>query len=386
MKSCAMYGIDPNQSNYTPEIKIQPPLKLLWKFSSPKSSTKRTGREHVYFDTPLEFGSRVFTCKRLDGTRPIIYCLDANDGKEIWTLENDIVERITISCVSRGVLILAGEGKERIRGIDIESGQVLWSNHNASVRSPQFCLDSCNVVFCGRTADSVLCGILQPETGEIIWSRKTYHSCRSAAACNAGLLLIEERGSKEFNGIVCCDASKGAQIWERDFSDAGRHKELATGEIVPGRPGSVVSSGNLVYCNVNVGKSNQLYCLDAKNGDFVWQLECAPGPMQPIVVGDELCWIIFGNEYYRVDAQTGKILVHTKLPGEPTSYQSIGVVANGYLWNTSIMEFRALTVKTSELVWSWKNRALLIGPTVGEDRLYAVSFPPASQILCFGCS
>lgn len=381
MKSCVMYGVDPNQSNYITEANIQPPLKVLWKFRSSKSGVKRAA--DVYFDAPLAFGERVFTCRRVTGTKPVVLCLSADSGEVLWTLENDIVERIAVSCVSRDVLILAGEGQERIRGVDIESGRILWSNKSVPGQGSQFCLEDCSVVFSGYSADSSTCGTLQPEAGEIIWSRKTRHSCRPVAACNAGLLLVEDRGDNAFNGVVCCDANTGAEIWEKDFSELGRHKDLATGDIVPGRPGSVVSGGDAVYCTVNVGKSNQLYCLDARRGDLVWQMECAPGPMQPIVTDNELCWIAFGGEYYRVDARAGKVLVCAKLPDADSSFQSIGIVATGHLWYASSMELRAVTVETGELTWSWKNRTLVTGPTFGEDRLYAISFPPTSQVLCF---
>jgi outer membrane protein assembly factor BamB len=209
MKLCAMYGADPHQSNYVRDARIQPSLELLWKFSPPKSIAKKPRPGNTYHDTPLAFGPRVFACKRSDGALPIVFCLSAIEGALVWTLENDIVERFTVSCVSRGVLILAGDGKVRARGINIESGRGRWSNNSVPLQSQKFCVGSGDVVFCGRAADSMMYGILQPQTGDFVWSRKTLHGCRAAAACDAGLLFVEDRGCDRFNGVVCRDSGTG---------------------------------------------------------------------------------------------------------------------------------------------------------------------------------
>jgi outer membrane protein assembly factor BamB len=377
-----MYDVDRGLSRYAAHERVQPPLEALWEsnpLAGPKTGKRIKGR---FLESPLVFQERLFTWGHGRKTLPAVYCLSVSDGSPIWRFENDIVELLSIACISQGVLILGGTHGERARGIDANSGQLLWSNSSAPLYGQHICLDDGRVVFSGLKSHSVVYGLLSPENGDVLWSKTTPDICQSVGACDLGLLFVEERTGAEFNGVICRDWNSGAALWERDFSRIGRHMSLSTKETVPGRPGAVVSSGDAVYCNVSRGTSNQLYCLAAKDGRILWELECAPGPMQPVVGDQELFWVSFTGEYYRADARTGHVLVHTHLPGGASSNQTTAIVANGYYWYGYRTELRAIATSTGELGWRWSDRAQVTEPSVAGGRVYISSLAP--HILCFG--
>jgi len=83
-------------------------------------------------------------------------------------------------------------------------------------------------------------GILQPQTGDFVWSRKTLHGCRAAAACDAGLLFVEGRGCDRFNDVVCRNSGTGEdRVWRAEDENRQTQYDKPSGET-----GSGVLIGN----------------------------------------------------------------------------------------------------------------------------------------------
>lgn len=377
-----MYGVDSGNSRFFADEPIRPPLKQLWRVTPPGGQRSVKNRPRRFLSTPLVLGPRCFIRAHVYEKEEALFCLAAEDGSHLWSLEGDPRERLRIGCISRNVLILDSE-KPRVRGIEIDSGRVLWSKDDFSLGAGHICLDDGSVLFGGR-----LYGLLCPETGEIVWSRMTEFNCQPGAVCSRGLLYWEERGEQRsgaFDGVVCLDPQTGAQVWEKDFSEIARHQDLATGVSVPGSPGGIVSNGERVFTSTNMTRFTRVYCLSAQDGKFMWQVDCEPGPIQPVVGNRELYWIDhFGQSYYRVDAQTGEIRARFSLREGQASVRSLGLVANGHFWYASGTEFRARKVETGELVWN-RRFSVHMDAAISAGRLFLCSsYSLAPHILCLG--
>ncbi len=173
-----------------------------------------------------------------------LYCLDADDGSEIWTYatENNV---FSSPAVFDGKVYI-GLKESNLICLDADTGDFIWSyNTGGDISSSPSITDG--KVYVGSYDFKLYC--LDADTGDFIWSYLTGSSILSSPAVADGKVYFGSYDEK----MYCLDADDGAEIWS--------HK---TGSWVFSSP--AVCDGKVYYGSVD----DRVYCRDANDGSFIW--------------------------------------------------------------------------------------------------------------------
>jgi outer membrane protein assembly factor BamB len=142
-----------------------------------------------------------------------------------------------------------------------------------------------------------------PDKPQIVWEAEVNIGFGGVAVAEGQAIVIGN--SEDSDTVFCFDAATGKQHWTHSYPC----KIVAN--LYEGGPNSTPTiSGGRVY---TLGKEGQLFCLDAKSGEVVWEARVADEHPQfgyassPVIVGERL-FLNIGANGMAVNVADGKIL------------------------------------------------------------------------------
>jgi outer membrane protein assembly factor BamB len=178
-----------------------------------------------------------------------IFCLDANDGSEIWNYTIMGWNIISSPAISDGKVYIGGAYDDRIYCLDANDGSEIWNYTTGYIvySSPTV---SNGRVYIGSHDTNVYC--LDAENGSKIWNFTTGDYVISSPAIYDNRLYI---GSKDQN-VYCLNVDDGSEIWN-----------FTTGVSLWG----VWASPTVVEGKVYIGALDEkIFCLNAADGSEIW--------------------------------------------------------------------------------------------------------------------
>jgi outer membrane protein assembly factor BamB len=237
--------------------------------------------------TPLVSGGAVFTL----GAEGNVFCLNVTNGAVVWS--RDFKKDYKISTPMWGfagnplldgnrLICLAGGSNTTVVALDKDTGQELW--HALSAKEPGY--SSPAIINAGGVRQLIVwdpqsVNSLDPQTGAVYWSSN------STAAIRAGMTISTPRQMGDLLFLTCfyngswmlkLDAAKpgASTLWQShrisEKNTDGLHSVLSTPFLEDG----------YIYGTCSYG---QLRCLNATNGDRIWETFNATTPD-----GKEMRW------------------------------------------------------------------------------------------------
>jgi outer membrane protein assembly factor BamB len=310
---------------------------VAWKTPIPGSgwSSPALVKERLYITTavPREGGS---------GLSLRALCLDARDGKSLWSTEVFTPETGASHHPKNGYASptpLISEGRIYVHFghlgtacLDLD-GKVLWSQTSIKYSpvhgnggSPVLSGD--RLIFsCDGAADPFVVA-LDRRTGQVVWKAPRHNDAVPKKFSFSTPLIITNVGRQELispgsGGTYAYDPSTGRELW-RVTTGAGF-------SVVP-RP---VFAHGLIFVTSDYDFPKLLAIRPGGEGDVTtshvaWQIgRGAPSTPSPIVVGDELYFVSDAGIATCADAKTGKVHWNERLGG---GFSASPVYADGKLY------------------------------------------------------
>ncbi len=307
--------------------------------------------------SPVVVDGRVYIGECMNNGR--LYCLDANDGSEIWSYRPPMFYasiESTAVVVDGRVYVSATGGNFfppwnlcEVYCINADNGNVIWTYTilEDTMIAPPAIADG--KVYIGSWHDGMMF-CLDADNGNEIWTYQTYGEhpgIVSAAAVVDGKVYF---GSWE-EKVHCLDANDGSVIWEYSpDGEVGSSPAVIDGKVYVGsRIGEfgdggkmnclyanngtkiweyetdhiVESSPAVAYGNVYFGSSDKkMYCLNADDGTKIWEYKTGDRvESSPAVAG--------GNVY--IASYDGKMYCFNAYDGTKLWEYDIG---SGFMWSS----------------------------------------------------
>jgi len=232
--------------------------KLLWKKAYvPEWSISYPGSR----STPTVVGKHVY----LVSGKGVIYCLDANNGGKVWSLDyfktfggSNIEWGVAESPVVDGerVFITPGGKNAGIVALNRLTGKVIWKSkghsESSAYCSPVIATHNNTRLLLTMTQKSIVC--LNADTGELFWS----HSHITDYDVNPNTPYYK-------NGFVYCTSGYGTGGVMLKLSEDGKSaKEVWTNKLLDSRFGAFIVYGGYIYGSGD--RNRDWTCLDWKTG------------------------------------------------------------------------------------------------------------------------
>lgn len=184
------------------------PQNMLW---------ETTVAGNVLFCDTLYANEKVYTATADDDWPRScgIYCLNAEDGRTLWTFktENSVKNNLVLA----DGRLLAQDCEGNVYCLNADNGTVLWQRKvslgNSLGTSAGICTDG-TLVFTGCAAGITA---LNLDSGEIAWENiRNKGECSAAEFVLAGDKLLV---NAHWNALVALDKSTGKQLWENKDED-----------------------------------------------------------------------------------------------------------------------------------------------------------------------
>ncbi|MGQ9591690.1 MAG: outer membrane protein assembly factor BamB family protein [Planctomycetota bacterium] len=335
------------ESDWTTEWPSEGP-KVLWRASVGKG-----------FSSVSVAGGRLYTMGNLGKTEDVVWCLDAETGKEIWSHRYRCREgdypgpRATPTVDGGAVYTLSREG--HLFALGAKDGKVLWSKevvkdfgvqpskHGWGLACSPLVLGDRLILDLGKAL------ALEKKTGALVWASgddmagfssptlteaegKTYVNCFTAH----GLVLVEAAAGKEAARVrwetawdvnAASPIVRGTKIFISSGYDAGcALYEWKGGKLEPVYTNrkmrnhcnsSVLYAGHIYGIDGQMGGSGRLRCLDFATGEIQWERRgSTPGGM--IIAGGRIVALLDKGELLvaRATPERFELLAQAKvLPG-----------------------------------------------------------------------
>ena len=249
--------------------------KTLWKWTSPGEARGWEGSS-----TPTVRGDRVYAT----GSKRAV-CLDAADGREIWSAE--LPQKPSAgSPLLAGDVLIVNAGK--LFALDANTGAQRWKQDKAggSHSSPAaYVVEGRTLILCNGGSDLAA---LDGETGEVVW--RVPAGGDSSPAIDGEILAVQSR-KPELGLVVYKLSADGAEkLWNHPI-DAQR------------RQSSPVVYGGLVFLH----DDDMQACFEAATGKVLWQEKVSSSITSPILVDGKLVATVNnGNTLQLVQAAAGE--------------------------------------------------------------------------------
>lgn len=288
------FGHDGRNTNYNPDG------------TAPRTGVAERWRVETYALTaqPVVADGTVYAVDGAD-----VRAIDAESGEVRWSVspDNRGAKYWAPPAVADGVAYL-GDGDERLRAFDVESGETLWTRSfgggdafEAVYGSPTLGFDA-DVLYVGTTGGRIRA--VDAATGETRWSTSVFGQIRTTLAYDPPLLLAVTGG-----GDVYAVSHSGRDHWQTGLPDLSRGTPAVAGGTLyvgcfDGAVYAVDAGRGRVEWSTHVGGfarggvaiadgrvfahgGRQLRVLDADGGRTLWRERVGPSDdLTPIVVGD----------------------------------------------------------------------------------------------------
>lgn len=244
----------------------------------------------------------------------VIYCLDADTGKTLWTNDGDSVYTRFLQsgtpAIEDGRIFVLGAGL-KARCIDAKTGESLWQTQLPGEFRDEYLQSSFAV------ADGVAVVLarqlfaLDASTGEILWSAgdeqsRNLHTSPTFWKGSKGTIAICNVPGGETIGV---DLESGQLLW-RIESEAGHSTPIVAGDRLLTYGGS--RKGGL-----------RCYRLSHDEPELLWKFQrVADSGSSPVVVGD-LVFVQGERRLACVDLETGEAAWQTMLDLDRPRYTSL---------------------------------------------------------------
>ena len=184
----------------------------------------------VSSSTPCIAGGRCYFAGA-DGT---LYCLNARDGTEVWTVKPTGGIQNSSPLVTNGLVVLLSEPSYAVHAAD---GKPVWTQPKAPSRRSSAVPWTCagkDYLLCNGAGDGeVHC--LDAATGALIWTTpgkdKTFPGSGSTVAV-AGDVMVAQTDDKDFGLVAYRVAATGAQkLWNIDLTDPAASPIIHNGYV-----------------------------------------------------------------------------------------------------------------------------------------------------------
>ncbi len=291
----------------------------------------KSAGDYAFGFTPVYHSGKVFF------TSDKTYCLDAADGKEIWTFSPPTCK-------------FAIDGSPAIA-----DGKVVvsdWDGHH------YYCLEE--------------------ETGKELWSFEVKGNAQSTPAIDRDKVVF---GSWEWGSggkIYCVYLNNGTEIWNLSTENSPCGSAMIHNEVV-------------YMATYNFYGDGDLFALSLSNGSALWRAVVSPTDSTPAFADDRV-YLCGGCEgfsrlfTYCFDALTGELLWNTSQDDKIGDWRCSPAYADGLIFvgRPNFNEYKgifALNATNGEIVWAYpeggSSPAVADGVvfTVGNGRVYAFGEP-----------
>jgi outer membrane protein assembly factor BamB len=232
-------------------------------------------------------------------------CLNAKDGKELWTTKlpgefRDQFWQSSFAVVDGVACVMCGS----LYGLDVKSGEVLWSGDERETKgdhtSPVVWTHADKNYFVANGGGDTIC--VEPRSGKEIWRAES--EAQKSTPVVVGDLLITY-GSSRKKGLRCykMSATSVEHMWTfQGAADSGS---------------SPVVVGNAVY----VQGERRLACVDIESGKAQWTatLDISNPRYTSLVAADnKIIYAFDGVLCFAADTSDYKQLMNAKIDGEGT--------------------------------------------------------------------
>jgi outer membrane protein assembly factor BamB len=238
--------------------------------------------------------------KTLDSARDVFACLDANDGRTLWTVETEFGEArawgsSSTPAVVDGLVYVAGD--KTIYCLDANDGKKLWKQDlpGKEISSSPLVVDGLVVIQAGPLH------AFDAKSGEMIWK------VNELSGTNSSPSLWEHEGKKYIlsNGgrIGLVDPAEGALLWA----------------VPGGGSGTVAVDGDVI---VLLGGRKEIglvaHRISPEKADKLWSIEMADRGSTPILFEGH-AYVLGNNKLMCVKLADGSIMWETRQTTEITS-------------------------------------------------------------------
>jgi outer membrane protein assembly factor BamB len=283
--------------------------------------------------------------------------------KLLWnyTHVRDIFHR---PVVVNGVVYVNSQVDSCVAAINAETGVEIWYHHSGSSLSTSSSIAVANdIIYLNAPG---MFWALNAMDGTELWRYPLGNNASPTVVDGVvyfGATTISDKESKMDELVVALDAITGTKLWHTPIgNDIYDSSGFSSPVVVDG----VVYIGAL---------DNNVYALNAKDGEILWRFTTGrPVVSSPVVVDGVVYIGSYDYNVYAIDASDGKKLWNYHTDG---LVDSTPAVVNGEIYLSSSFghNLYCLNAVNGEKLWSIYNKFSFGSPTVVDDVVYVASFP-----------
>lgn len=226
------------------------------------------------------------------GQDGIVYCLDRNSGRSLWStgLGYHVFSDAALFC---DTIILAGTSMGGVAALHAGTGRLLWSRElDGLVLGPA--VHDTIAVFVTESGDV---SAFNP-SGNVLWSRDFTSQPSAPTICAPSVYMGFSSGK-----VLAFSLAGGGTLWETQLPGV-------SGRTVVSRP---VSAGSMLLAGTC---DSRLVCLDRETGVLIWETAFENWMQVPPVVCDTLVYAPCDDKRLHViSLNSGELLESVELEG-----------------------------------------------------------------------
>lgn len=329
-----MFRHDQEHTGYSPS-KAPSTNNTIWKFST----------DGEIFSSPAITNNRVYVGS--DDHR--IYCLDAENGTQIWNYTTGGVFHESSPAVFDNRVYMGSTDKQ-VYCLNASTGTLVWNytTGGSVISSPAVLGQS---LYVGSNDDKVYC--LNASTGQHVWNYSTGDSVISSPAIAEGRVYVQSRDNK----VYCLNMSTGAHLWNS-----------STFGTVPSESSPAVEQ-SMVYVGSDYGN---VLCLNGSTGEYMWSFKTGPTESSPAVAQGKLYIGAKDGKIYCLNATSGTSIWNYTTGAETNCCPA--VADNKVYVGSSNGRIFCLNASTGGCIWSYQTGGPIVSsPGIAYGKMYVGS-------------
>jgi outer membrane protein assembly factor BamB len=267
---------------------------VLWTFPFKAAGDYAFGFSPVY-----DKGRVFFTSDRT-------YCLDASDGRELWSFYPP-TGRFAVDgspSVAEGKVVVSDWDGHHYYCLDEETGEELWNFTVEGNAQSTAAIEGDKVVFAGwewGLGGQIYCASL--ESGSEIWSLSTDNSPCGSAAIHDGAVYMAAYNFEGDGDLLALSLDNGSVLWKA--------------QVEPTDSTPALNNGRVYLCGGCEGFSDLVtYCFDALSGELIWKTpaeekigdwRCSPACASDLILAGRSSFTDYSGTF-ALNASTGDLI------------------------------------------------------------------------------